>query len=278
MRRLFLLAALLFLASPAWAGIAFDAAASAQSTAGATSLTYTHTVGAGLSNGILVVGVSSGNPNAACVTVSTITYNGVSLTQIRADTHTDVSEGGVDSELWYLLAPASGVHSVVVTMSGAASGNFGVGSVSFSGVDQVSPIDAQNGGFSTTGGQTSVSHSVTTVANNAWVMDNLMFSGSGGSATATVGGTQTQQWNLTMTFGYVIAAGSTLGPITPAGSTAISWTVGSGNATARESAHSVVSLKPSGGARLSKLPLLGVGAILFPLTIGCVLCFRSARR
>jgi hypothetical protein len=217
------------------AAIAFDATFSSSGTG--VTLTYTHTVGAGLSNSILVVGVEGffGPGN----TVSGITYNSVALTKIRSDNN---GVNAAASDLWFLLSPAAGANSVVVTMS--ASVTIVAGSVSFSGVAQTGTIDAQTGS-TVTGTHSSHSDTITTIADNAWIMDGVATSSAGGAPVA--GGSQTQRWNVNITnFG----AGSTLGPVTPAGATAISWSFTSYTGA---SCHSVVSLTPAVAAIITAI-------------------------
>src|SRR5258708_6597863 len=62
-------------------GIAFDTASSANTgTATASSLTWSHTVGAAGTNRILIVGVSIRNNSSQ--TVSSVTYGGTALTLV----------------------------------------------------------------------------------------------------------------------------------------------------------------------------------------------------
>ena len=109
-RMLVLLGLLTMLSQTARAAIAFDAVSSAATAnAGATTLTFSHTVGAG-TNRILIVGVSL--ETIGTTTVSSITYNGVSLTYIG-----NITRNSIRSEMWKLLAPPTGTYNVVVTVS-----------------------------------------------------------------------------------------------------------------------------------------------------------------
>jgi len=76
-----------------------------------SSHSYTHDSGSG-DGRLLVVMVS--NNNTWAQTVTAITYGGVSLTrQIRQVANSPTSQSMVD--IWYLIAPASGSNSVVVS-------------------------------------------------------------------------------------------------------------------------------------------------------------------
>src|ERR1035437_2373668 len=131
-------------------------------------LTYTHTVGASLSNSLLVVSISAQDSNHANVPISTVTYNLVSMTKIRDD----VSAGNdVSSALYYLLNPASGANSVIVT----AIGNVKVMAVSssWSGVAQSGQPDAQAGTETANNSSSAPSQAITTVANNSLIVDAI---------------------------------------------------------------------------------------------------------
>ncbi|MEQ1897986.1 MAG: hypothetical protein ABL971_11435 [Vicinamibacterales bacterium] len=231
------------------AGIAFDASSGLRESAlNASSLTYPVTVGSGLTDRIVVVLVPA--YASTNVSVSLITYGGVPLTRVRRDAN------GVQlaySEAWYLLAPAAGLHNVVVTMTGPVGSENAIysGALSFSGVDQTTPIDAHAGSV-VTGSHGAHGDTITTVTAGAWVVD--------GVATRNppaAGGNQTQRWSGGAAH-LERSGGSTRGPIATAGATAMNWTwATSGGA----SAHSVVALKPSSaGVPDATPPVLSNGA------------------
>ncbi|MBI3812387.1 MAG: hypothetical protein HY283_09330 [Nitrospirae bacterium] len=218
--------------SGAGTGIAFDAPSSA--TNNTASLTWSHTVGAG-SNSILVVGVSILNNSSQ--TVTGVTYAGVPLTLIGSQNN------GTNArvELWYRLVPATGANNVVVTLSAAAA--VVGGAVSFTGVDQTSPVDAS--AFNS-GNITPVTVTITTVTNNAWVVDVLAsLASSANTVTAAAG--QTERWNVAIGGNpNARGAGSTKGPISPAGAVTMSWSLTGG--PPRRSAIGAVALKPAIGS------------------------------
>src|SRR5450432_2087508 len=69
----------------------------------------------------------------ACGTATSVTYNGAALTFAGASTN-----GTVRTEIWYLVAPTAGSHSVVVTAPVAS--DVTASSISFTGVDQTTPV------------------------------------------------------------------------------------------------------------------------------------------
>jgi hypothetical protein len=216
--------------------IGYDNSSLGSSAAGAASLTFSHTCGS-LVNGLIVVLASYYN---GANSITTITYNGVALTAVRRDN----PAGAAATEVWYLVAPASGANNVIITFGSGNSGGSGVSAaaISLSGIDQASPIDGQNGSGAAAGG-TSQSTSVTTVADSAWLLDILTEDKS-----PTVGGSQTQRQNALNTNGNRYYAASTRGPISPAASTAMSWSFAAAGVAVSQS---VVSVKPAAAAGLS---------------------------
>src|SRR5260370_6721982 len=121
--------------------------------------------------------------------VTGITYNGVALT--RAGFHND-STNVRRVEMWYLVAPASGNNSVVVTESivGGGSVPTAVGVTTFTGADQTSPIRS----FSSNDGSSDAANVTVTSGPDDLVIGTLAIDG---AHTVTSGtGTQVQQWAL----------------------------------------------------------------------------------
>jgi hypothetical protein len=153
---------------------------------GATSLTWPHTCTG--SNLILWVGVFG---DSASGTITGVTYNGVSMTQAPT-----VSPIQVPSDrfiyLFYLIAPATGTHDIVVT---AGTGTYIAGvAASYTGAKQTGVPDAStnNSGFVLTGDFTCT---LTTVANNSWTV--FIAKNDANGPTASTGSTQRQMANGT---------------------------------------------------------------------------------
>lgn len=91
-----------------------------------SSLTFSHTVSSG-NNRLLLVGVS------AEVSVSTITFNGTSLTKL------DDNDFGNYNSVWYLIAPTVTTANVVVTFAGSGNLYPCVIATNFTDVDQTTP-------------------------------------------------------------------------------------------------------------------------------------------
>src|SRR6267143_417594 len=195
--------------------IAYDASISTSGSA--ASFTFALTTGG--ANRLLVVGVTI-QTNAG-QTVNSVTYAGAGLTFVRAD----IIAGSVRSELWYRIAPATGANSVVVTLS--ATARTVAGAISFTGVDQTTPVDAQNGA---TGTSVTPSVTVTSVTDGAWVADAVAFRSTGvGVPSGNPGAGQTQRWSQYTEGGgnaaNIRGKASTEGPRSPAGGVVMDWTL-----------------------------------------------------
>lgn len=168
------------------------------------------------SNLLLAVWVAIFQDVSGTGTVSAITYNGVALTQAIAST----VEGAMAGEMWYLPAPATGSHTLAVTVTGATDG-IRVSSASFTGVLQVSPLGVTNTAIGITGnpaiGITTATansvcvsglsrHANTAItastftnlqranANNVTMTQDYNLNGSTGALTNTQTGTAAQDW------------------------------------------------------------------------------------
>jgi len=197
-------------------------------------LTWQHTCTG--SDRILIVAVA----RRADGLVYGITYHGVPLTKIRSETVTNPAIMTV--ELWRLVNPdTGGAWDIVVDWVAAGSGhdasNHHVGaSVSFTGVDQSYPIDAQNGEVGSSSGATT-SIDVLTVADNAWVIDALAHFGN--NVTANSPSTSRSDRD-SIGPGSDCFGVSTYGPKTPAGTVSMGWNTDDNGYT-----HIAVSLKPA---------------------------------
>lgn len=223
--------------------IAFDAVSTGMNATDPTSLTWSHTCTG--SNLVLIVGTSTESDTGGhtAQTVSGITYNGVALTKIRSDYITDNG-----TELWYLVAPATGANNIVVTMTAVVDGLFGAG-LSFTGVDQSNPID-NHAGTTTTG--TSISQALTTNVADAMIVNIMQHYNS--SVVLTPDADQTQRFNTPTTGDNDQAGGTRL--VTTATSYTTSWTADISDGMTL----SVASLKPLvASVTIKTLASLGIG-------------------
>ncbi len=197
------IAVILLAATACFSGIAVDAVTT--NGGQASSFTHSHTV-SGCSR-LLVVSVGL----EAAQTVSSITYAGQSLTQVHRKVYNVTFTPA--TEVWRLIAPPTGTASIIVTLAGADSA--AIGAISYTGVDQTTPIDGVTSAHDTT--QTS---GVTiTSATNDLVQDVFVSLSPGAS---TVGAGQTSRWVRQMATTTHYGHGSTE---PGAASVVMSWTM-----------------------------------------------------
>lgn len=209
-----------------------------ESDASATTaiLTFPHTV-AGTGR-LLVVAVAV---DQARTMVSTVKYAGVSMgLTIGAGTG-----GNPRSEIYSLLNPPTGTNNVVVTLT--VSDQLTAGALSFRGVDVVTPVEAT---ALLTGNSVTASVSITPLTNNAWIVDAVAADKGvvptlGTVSPAVAGANRTQQWNLSLGTS-ITGAASLYGPVNPAGTETLTWTL----STAKKWAYAAATLKPAGNARV----------------------------
>lgn len=173
-----------------------------------TSVTYSHTC----SGSDRILFVSAFAPYPASGSTTGVTYGGVSMTKVDSNK----PQANWDYSLWYLVNPASGANNVVCTSSNTVSGSFYMSmAVSYTGASQTGQPD---GSAKANGSGTTLNQSVTTTADNSWVIGAGM-SGAG-SPTASTGVTSRNS----QTFCRI---GDSNAPKTPAGSYSMTYTTGS---------------------------------------------------
>lgn len=219
-------------------GITFVSASSgAKNNTNPAPLTWNHTIPATAGpNRVLIVGVSIYRATTEQV-VGTPTYGGQPLINIGSMNHP--TGGKVRVELFLLVNPAIGTN-IPITLNLNPSARAQGGAVTLSGVDQITPLDLLP--VFGSGSSTTPTVNITTVTNNAWVVDTL---GSRLNANATVGGGQTARWNSTTGGGPgngIRGAGSTEGPKVPAGPVTMNWTL----SAAQPWVIGAVALRPGG--------------------------------
>lgn len=236
--------------------ITFDAASNSGYQAASSSYSWSHTCTG--SNRILIVSVST---LSALATVNTITYNGVSLTRVRLDS----DSVAIGTEIWRLVAPATGSNTIAVTLSGACVS--GSSASSYTGVNQTTPIDANNGNTGTTGaGGGSSTLTVTSATNNTWAVDAIVTA----DTTITVHSGQTQRNNITGAAGS--GAQSDKGPVASPSDVIMQWDniggllnwVASGVTLASDGVSPSASVSPSSSASRSLSPSSSVSQSLSP--------------
>jgi pectate lyase len=182
---------------------------------------------------VLIVGLATEDTSTTSLAVSSITYNGVAMTAIPNSTATAGSSTLDRTQLFYLLNPAAGAHTVAITFGGAVNG-VSAGSVSLSGVAQSAPTAAS---INTAASGATISTSVAVGTAGSWLVD--VANSGAGTAVLTPGASQAKRWGISQSNSG--GAGSTAAPATP-GTSSVSWTAGSSS----QLALSVAVFAPSG--------------------------------
>ena len=172
--------------------VAFDSATSIGQhvTAGTTTITLPHTTTVAGSNRVLVVGISMNIVNNTGATVTGVTYNGVALKQAGAHNDAGLTRR---VEMWYLAAPATGLHNVIVTVNlPGGTGTLGVvvGAITLTGADQTIPIRS----FLSADGTTNLAQLNVPSSYADMMIDTLAIGGA--QTVTTFGPSQTSRWAL----------------------------------------------------------------------------------
>jgi uncharacterized repeat protein (TIGR02543 family) len=249
---------LLCIAAPtASASITLDASSQQTAGQGVTSLTWTHTLGAG-TNRMIVCGVTLSYFDAAMAPVTpTVTFDGVPATAViggQAPTHAESSTSKISTQLFYIQDAAlgsrtAGTYNVNVSFSPAVTGGASAGCTSLFGVNQAAP-EAVTTAYS--GSSTFTFPSITTATPDAWVIDS--FGGGFGSSTATwsPNSPQVQLYNALLTGGVSTASAKTgqIGAssyelVATPGSITPGWTSSTGANTNSRTAYVAASFAPA---------------------------------
>lgn len=163
-----------------------------------------------------MVGIGIGaNPDSM---TASITYAGVAMTSV-GKVHNGSGTGGY-TELFRLIAPATGANTVTVTLTAAAT--ISAGSVSFTAADQTTPLGpvVLAPGSTSTGTATSVAVPSTTSGNP--VIDVASW-GSGSSATPGAA-PQVQRWQRVTNAATRAGGAAQSTAISPGGTVTLSYT------------------------------------------------------
>ena len=168
-------------------GIVFDSVSNSPINTTANRVSWTASVGSA-ANRLGLVCVQARGTVQANLVVSSVSIGGLAAIKIRSDERNTDTEY-LRTEQWYTVNPGTGSRTITINWAGRPS-SYGVGTfLGLSGVDPVAPIDAVGGGA---GLGYTASASITTVANNAWIVDCAMTKQNFGF---TIGAGQTSRTN-----------------------------------------------------------------------------------
>ncbi|MCX8153817.1 MAG: hypothetical protein N3E52_05225 [Candidatus Bathyarchaeota archaeon] len=192
--------------------IEYDSANSTSSSSSVTSLSWWHTTGFG-SNRLLIVAVDVFNKDGTPTTVTSITYDGVALSQVATALWSLNPQ--VRSYVFILTNPAPGTKLINVNF---ASSTFAVGgSVTYTNVNQTNPVLTYN---VTSASGISASVSVTSSGTNSKMLYGHLATYRTSSYTINESG-QTSRWSQTSQQYKGRASDKSV----TNGSSALSWTI-----------------------------------------------------
>jgi hypothetical protein len=151
--------------SSAYNTIGFDSQSSMTQASGVSFFSWQHTTGTAGSDKLLLVSVDVSRSTNAPATVSSVTYDGVALTQVATALYISTNPQ-VRSYVYSLVNPAIGTKTITVTLSGTTSNAVG-GSVTYTNVNQTTPILSSNSAF---GSSSTPSVGLTASGTNAKVL------------------------------------------------------------------------------------------------------------
>lgn len=211
--------------------ITVDASTSAHSFSAGATHNCSVTI-ANQSNRLLIVDLECDGG----ATISSVTYNGVSMTLI--DSQAAPASGNIVRS-YRLIAPTVGTANVTVTTSGGSIPSFGLAimATSYYNVDQTTPVEA-TAKSSTSGGGT-FSHSISTLTCGALVHASYAFNGTSGTSTITFDSVSgLNAINIASSFGAAKAR-------SPVSETVQSVTVDNTHSTSINRAVLLLAIKPS---------------------------------
>lgn len=206
---------------------------------GATNLTYSFTT-SGSDRYLIVFSFDFQGD-----TTTGVTYNSVAMTKL-VDITRNPNTGTLQMYAWGLANPTSGANNVSITRTGTVA-NIEARTISYTGVNQVTTPDATASSNGTGSVSTTITTSITTVANNTAVAGVALQDNATAGNPITAG----TNWTRLATGGgsngaaHALFESSTF-PLTPAGLT--SFTANSAPAGAGDVGQLIVSLAPAGGS------------------------------
>jgi hypothetical protein len=224
-----------------------DAVSHAASTGPSSVLTWTHILGSGSSRAVIIaVGSadSAASPDANAV-ITSVLFNGVYATPIPNSLVYGGTSGMVQTQLFYLTEaelPAAGTYTVQVNLAGPVDG-VQAGAISLFGVNQGAPEAVATSKATT--GVGLISTAITTLTNNAWIIDAVEDNDVTG-LTANSG--QMLAWSQSSTGSGT--GGSSTEAVPTAGETTLGWA-----GSASRLVQSLVDFAPAGTMPLTSYGL-----------------------
>ena len=175
-------------------------------------------------------------------TVTAVSYNGVSLT---LTTNCPWLFGNL--KIWTLVGPSSGANNISITSGGSTN----VVAATWTGLGSIQPEASANNQVGN--GNTSITSSVTTLTNNAWVLGFCVYGTSTNNQNAGSGATKRISIAGAVSGGNSLGIYDSNGVVTPAGSYSMTMNASSGSGPWATVMYSVVAPTTTGAPLLMNL-------------------------
>lgn len=233
-----------------------DAVSNSGVKAGVSSFSWNHTVAAGSNLGLVVL-LQFRDPTLTDVGASAVSYNAVAMTKLVGSRQTDSGGVNLGAEIWFLPNPATGTHSISVTLNGTNDHAAGEAS-SWTGIQQSTTPNVTQTGFQANVDTSDPSISLTTTIADCMVFDSVYDETSFDNL--TVGAGQTVISAKLGTNGGGDEAASSYESKAVAGAVTMSWSTPGVGAGMDKWISVGVALGPATGTVVvKKLAALGVG-------------------
>lgn len=200
--------------------------------ASGTSVTKAYATGAGANTIMVVGGLADGG---SADVFSSATYAAVTMAR-PANTVLCTAHGGFCSYSLWVIAPLTGTNNLVINSSVSRAISSFV--ATYTGVAQTGQPD-NSSGQTTALAQTSITATVTTIADNSWVFAFFVNSDTGNTSEGA--GVNALNVHTGASPNYLQASADSNGPKTPAGAYTMTWSASSGTA---EYSVSMISFSP----------------------------------
>lgn len=220
--------------------ITYDRVDNNYKTYSSTSLSFDHHLGDG-DNRIVIVGLAGEDESAANLQINYVNYNGIAMTHVPGSTVVLGSTMLQRTDLYYILEsdlPPAGTYNVYVKRNGSCN-ETGAGAISLFNVAQQPPEAVATNTAASAG---SISTNITTLSDNAWIVDVVGSSDAGMFRAGSEAQGMLRRWLREGGYGTPksSSAGSTM-PVANPGLATITWD----HADVNDIAHSLAAFAPA---------------------------------
>jgi hypothetical protein len=210
---------------------------------GSLSSSFTHTLATGVGQARMVILALAENGNSTGSVPEIVTFNGTQMTMVGTPPGPFGNNQAFVAFFYLLDASLGGAGAKTIALDATGGQNnptqIRANLLEFKGVNQTTPIDASFFANNGNCGTQHPIHSITTVTNNAFIVD-VAAAFTGSAVTATPSGSLINTMSFVSTSPLAALAGYR-GPVAP-GTYSVGWTIATGGCN--NSAHYIIALRP----------------------------------